>query len=66
MVIKQVFAAEFPFLCDFFFLDQPPPSSRLKFQKYSKTIWQRNIQTPSFFSGFCHFRHNTQMLSSVV
>lgn len=40
---------------------QPPPSSRLKFQKYSKTIWQRNIQTSMFFL-FCHFSHNTQML----
>ena len=54
-----------PFYVNFFFLDQPPPSSRLKFQKYSKTIWQRNIQTPIFFLVFFSV-FNTQMLSSVV
>lgn len=55
----------FPFLCEVFTLDRPPPSSRLKFQKYSKTIWQRNIQnTKFFFCLFCfvRFSHNTHNL----
>lgn len=72
MVIKQVFAAEFPFLKWMFLLFFCPlwPTSTkftVKLEKYSETIWQQNIQTRIFFFLFLKsFSRNTQMPSSVV
>lgn len=73
MVIKQVFAAEFPFLKWMFLLFFCPlwPTSTkftVKLEKYSETIWQQNIQTRIFFFFLFlkSFSRNTQMPSSVV
>lgn len=52
MVIKQVCAAELPFLCEIFFLDQPPPSSRFKFQNIQKQYGNVTFKHQCFFFRF--------------
>lgn len=72
MVIKQVFAAEFPFLkwmFLFFFVlfDRPPPSSRLNWKNIQKQYGNRTFKHGFFFFLFLKsFSRNTQMPSSVV
>lgn len=49
MVINKYLLQNSPFYVNFFFLRPTSTKLTVKMSKYSKTIWQRNIQTPSFF-----------------
>lgn len=63
MVIKQVFAAEFPFLC-YFFLWTTSTKLTVKISKIFRNNMATEHSNTNFFSFFCVcFCCNTQMLS---